>query len=369
MVFILVDDMGYGDIGPFRVTDIKTPHLDRLACEGVKLTDSYAAGSVCSPTRVALPTGRYQHRVGIEHADIQIGSDKALSTSEISIAKMLKNNGCATGINGKWHVAGTVEFGPNAHGFDQFFGFLGPNVDFYTHQQHFPMKGVPDLWENTQPVKTQGYLPDLITEHSVTFIKNQASKPFFLFISYNAPHWPFQPPDQSGAAEPEHRHLATRQDYNPMVERVDDGIGEILQILDENKLAENTLVIFTSDNGGERLSRNAPFFHYKTTLWEGGIRVPSLIRWPKQIPAGITSQQANITMDMTATILAVTGTEPPDGRLLDGINILPIIKGEKPIQERTFFWRQPILEFENCTPTYRTGKFREVRIEPLCFFS
>ncbi len=352
VVFILVDDMGYGDIGPFGVTDIKTPHLDRLAREGVKLTDSYAAGSVCSPTRVAFLTGRYQHRVGMEWANYWIGSDKGLSTSEISIARMLKNNGYATGIIGKWHVGGTVEIAPNAHGFDQFFGFLGPNVDFYTHQEVIPMTGVPDLWENTKPVKAEGYMTDLITEHSVTFITNHARKPFFLFVSYNAPHWPFQPPDRRWVAKPENYLEGTRRDYNRMVERIDDGIGEILQTLDEKKLGENTLVIFTSDNGGERLSRNAPFFHHKATLWEGGIRVPSLIRWPKQIPAGTTSKQANITMDMTATILAVTGTKPPDGRLLDGIDILPIIKGEKPIQERTFFWRLPLMPNENCTPTH-----------------
>ncbi len=349
VIFILVDDMGYGDIGPFGATDLETPHLDRLAREGVKLTDSYSAGSVCSPTRVAFLTGRYQQRVGIEWADIWIGT-KGLPASETSIARMLKNDGYATGIMGKWHVGGTAEFGPNAHGFDEFFGHLGPNVDFYTHRELIPRTGVPDLWENTTPVVREGYMTDLITEGSVGFIEEHAGHPFFLFVSYNAPHWPFQPPDRLWVAYPEERFKGTRRDYNAMVERIDDGVGEILDTLDKKGLASNTLVIFTSDNGGERLSRNVPFFHHKASLWEGGIRVPSLIRWPAQLPGGTTSKQAAITMDYSATILAAAGTEPPAGRSLDGINLLPVLKGEKPVHERTLFWRTPILG--ECKPTY-----------------
>ena len=263
---------------------------------------------------------------------------------------MLKNDGYATGIFGKWHVGGTAEFGPNAHGFDEFFGFLGPNVDFYTHRELIPKTGVPDLFENTEPVEREGYMTDLITERSVSFIQHHAGKPFFLFVSCNAPHWPFQPPDRRWVARPEERFKGTRRDYNGMVERIDDGIGEILEALDQKRLAAQTLVIFTSDNGGERLSRNAPFFHHKATLWEGGIRVPCLIRWPGQLPAGTTSKQANITMDLSATILAAAGTEPPEGRTLDGINLLPILKGEEPLQDRTLFWRMPMLG--PCTPSY-----------------
>ena len=349
VIFILVDDMGYGDIGPFGATDLETPHLDRLAREGVKLTDSYSAGSVCSPTRVAFLTGRYQQRVGIEWADMWIGT-AGLSPSETSIARMLKNDGYATGVFGKWHVGGTAEFGPNAHGFDEFFGFLGPNVDYYTHRELIPRTGVPDLFENTEPVEREGYMTDLITERSVGFIEQHADHPFFLYVSYNAPHWPFQPPDRRWVAYPEERFKGTRRDYNSMVERIDDGIGEILAALDQKRLASKTLVIFTSDNGGERLSRNVPFFHHKVSLWEGGIRVPCLIRWPGQLPAGTTSRQASITMDFSATILAAAGTEPPEGRTLDGINLVPILKGDKPVQDRALFWRTPILG--PCTPSY-----------------
>ena len=347
VVFILADDLGYGDLGAYGATDLATPHLDRLAREGVRLTDNYAAAPVCTPTRVAFVTGRYQQRVGMEWAGGGLETP-GLSTSEISIARMLKNNGYATGIIGKWHMGGTPETAPNAHGFDEFFGHLGANVDFYTHRQVVPKPGVPDLYENTEPVKREGYMTDLITERSVSFIERHAGEPFFLFVSYNAPHWPFQPPDRRWEASPENRLEGTREHYNGMVQRMDEGIGQILEALDRRGLAAGTLVIFTSDNGGERLSRNAPFFNHKATLWEGGIRVPCLIRWPGQLPAGKTSEQAAITMDLSVSILAATGTVPPEGRTLDGMDLLPILQGRKPRQERTFFWRIPFLG--KCTP-------------------
>ncbi len=350
VVFILADDMGYVDLGAYGATDLATPHLDRLAREGVKLTDNYAAAPVCTPTRIAFVTGRYQQRVGMEWARGGLGTS-GLHTSEVSIARMLKNNGYATAIIGKWHMGGRPETGPNAHGFDEFFGHLGANVDFYKHRQVVPKSGVPDLFENTEPVERKGYMTDLITERSVRFIERHAGEPFFLFVSYNAPHWPFQPPDPPSRrweASPENRLEGTRKDYNRMVERLDEGIGQILETLDQRGLAEGTLVIFTSDNGGERLSRNLPFFNHKATLWEGGIRVPCLIRWPGQLPAGKTSEQMAITMDLSVSILVATGTVPPAGRTLDGIDLLPILRGKKPLQERTFFWRIPFLG--ECTP-------------------
>ena len=333
VVFILTDDMGYGDLGSYGATDISTPNLDRMAREGVRLTDNYAAAPVCTPTRVAFLTGRYQQRVGVDWAIWPYG--EGLPASETSVASMLKRNGYATALSGKWH-AGVA--GPNAHGFDEFFGILGANADFFTHRSVVP-EGGPGLFENTEPIEREGYLTDLISQRSVDFIQRHADRPFFLFVSYNAPHWPFQPPDRSWWAGYDNRVQGTRQDYIGMIESIDAGVGRILETLATHGLAENTLVIFTNDNGGERLSRSTPLFHGKGTLWEGGIRVPGLIWWPGQVPAGKTSRQAAITMDMTATILAATGTLPPEGRPLDGIDLLPILKGEKPLQERTFFWR------------------------------
>ena len=346
-IFILVDDMGYGDIGPYGVTDVRTPHLDRMAREGVKLTDTYAAAPVCTPTRIAFLTGRYQQRTGIEWAIHGIGTP-GLPASETSVASMMKKNGYVTGLMGKWHMGGTPETGPNAHGFDEFFGHLGANIDFFTHREVVPHCCRPDLFENGEPVKEEGYMTDLITERSVDFIERHAGKPFFLFVSYNAPHWPFQPPDRRWVATPENRLEGTREDYNGMVKRIDDGVGQILDVLEKRGLSENTLVIFTSDNGGERLSRTAPFFNHKATLWEGGIRVPGLVRWPEHLPAGKTSGQAVITMDFSATILAATGSAPPEGRTLDGIDIVPILSGKEPPQERIFYWRVPFLG--DCKP-------------------
>ena len=347
VIFILVDDMGYGDLGAFGATDLQTPHLDRMAREGVKLTDTYAAAPVCTPTRIAFLTGRYQQRTGIEWAFGGKGTP-GLPTSETSVARMVKKSGYATGLMGKWHMGGTPETGPNAHGFDEFFGHLGPNIDFYTHREVIPRRGLPDLYENEELVEKDGYMTDLITERSVDFIERHAGKPFFLFVSYNAPHWPFQPPNRRWVATGDTRLEGTREDYNGMVERIDDGVGEILDVLEQKGLASNTLVIFTSDNGGERLSRTAPFFNHKATLWEGGIRVPGLVRWPKRLAAGKISDQQVITMDFSATILAATGSTPPEGRSLDGIDIVPILSGEKPQQERVFYWRIPFLG--ECNP-------------------
>ena len=363
VVFILADDLGYGDLGSYGARDIRTPHLDRLAREGVRLTNYYSAGAVCTPTRVAFLTGRYQQRVGMEWANYPIGTP-GLPTSETSVATMLKRNGYTTAVFGKWHVGGTAEFAPNAHGFDTFFGFLGPNVDFFTHREVVPHFRVPDLFEDTKPVEREGYMTDLITERSVSFIERQGQRgdtpPFFLYVSYNAPHWPFQPPDpdRRWEATPENRLEGNRKDYASMVESMDEGVGRILKTLADRGLAENTLVIFSSDNGGERLSRNAPFFNHKATLWEGGIRVPCVMRWPGQLPIGKTSEQAVITMDLTASILAATGTAPPEGRSLDGMDVLPILKGKRPLEERTFFWR--IVEQGVVQKAVRKGRWKYV---------
>ena len=336
VIFILIDDMGYGDIGAYGVTDIRTPHLDQLARQGVKLTDAYVA-PVCTPTRAAFVTGRYQQRVGLEWATTADQKEAGLPASETSIARMLKGNGYKTALFGKWHLGVKPEFGPNAHGFDEYFGILGGNADMYSHKNRV---GEQVLYENTQPVEREGYLTDLLTERAVSYVERHPRDPFFMYVAYNAVHWPFQPPDKPSDVRTSETWMnGTREDYARMLERVDDGVGKILAALDRQGLAGDTLVIFTDDNGGERLSRNAPLSHGKGTLWEGGIRVPCLLRWPGKLPAGRTSDQAAIMMDFSATILAATGTKPPANRPLDGIDILPILAGRKPVIERTFFWR------------------------------
>jgi arylsulfatase A-like enzyme len=345
VVLIITDDVGYGDIGSYGATDIRTPNIDRLAAEGVRLTDFYAAPQ-CTPTRAALMTGRYQQRVLLERALATVGAslEQGLPASGRSLPQLLKNNGYATGLVGKWHLGFKPEFGPNAHGFDYFFGFLSGYIDFYHHTRGGD--GAPDLFENTTAVREDGYMTDLITTRSVQFIAKHAGAPFFLEVAYNAAHWPFQPPDRPSKAAgngafqgPASSPPATRKDYAAMLERADEGVGEIVKELERRGLTQNTLVIFTNDNGGEWLSSNAPLFHRKDTLWEGGIRVPAIFRWPGRLPAGTTSGQVGITMDLTASILAATNTPVPANARPDGIDILPVLEGRTPAIARTLFWR------------------------------
>ena len=342
VILIITDDVGYGDFGAYGAPDIKTPNIDRLAREGVKLTDFYAAPT-CTPTRASLITGRYQQRVGLEEALPSAGPrDRGLLPTGRSLPQLLKNNKYATGLIGKWHLGWKPEFGPNEHGFDYFFGFKSGAIDFYTHES---ADGSHDLFENTMPVHPDGYMTDLITARAVRFIEQHAKEPFFLDVSYNAAHWPFQVPDHYSKARavayqgPLDDPAPTRADYAAMLERADQGIGEILQSLRALGLERNTLVIFTNDNGGEWLSRNAPLFNRKATLWEGGIRVAAIFRWPAHLPAGKVSDQQGIFMDLTASILAATNTPVPADARLEGINLLPILEARSPKVERTLFWR------------------------------
>jgi len=342
VVLIVTDDLGYGDVGSYGAPDAKTPNIDRLAREGVRLTDFYANGSTCTPTRAALISGRYQQRFELERP-LGTGVDTGLPAEGRSLPQLLKNNGYATGLVGKWHLGERPQFGPNAHGFDYFFGFKSGFIDYY---QHTGGDGMHDLFENEAPAHVDGYMTDLITQRSVRFIEQHARQRFFLEIAYNAPHWPYQVPDHPSTARDDAVHLqpydpdsGTRQDYVAMLERADQGIGAILALLDKTGLTENTLVIFTNDNGGEWLSRNAPLFHRKWTLWEGGIRVPAILRWPGRLPAGQVSRQVGITLDLTASILAATNTPVPAAARPDGINLLPILGGRSPAVERTLFWR------------------------------
>jgi arylsulfatase A-like enzyme len=345
IVLIITDDMGWADIGSYGATDIATPNIDGLARDGVRLTDFYANGVLCTPTRAGLISGRYQQRYGLEIAlpsEAAPNGDKGLPVRGHSLPRLLKNNGYATALIGKWHLGYKPEFSPNAHGFDYFFGLKSGYHDYYAHTGG---DGKPDLWEDDQPTAVQGYMTDLITERAVQFIA-QSRGPFFIDVAYNAPHWPYQPPDKPSVAPGNARHVmpheagtSTRADYVAMVERVDRGIGDILRILEQRGLASNTIVIFTNDNGGEWLSNNAPLFSRKWTVWEGGIRVPALIRWPGRIPAGSVSDQVGITMDLTASILAATGTLIPKDVRLDGINLFPVLEGKAPEVFRTLFWR------------------------------
>ena len=339
ILFILADDLGYGDLGCYGCPDIKTPHLDRLAVEGVKFTDFYANGAVCSPTRAAFLTGRYQQRLGLDDALYYQEMGRGLPENGQTIADALGAAGYATGISGKWHVGYDRQRQPRQQGFDHFFGFLGGNHHYFAHMDRI---GVPDLWLDNDAIEREGYTTDLLTEDALTFIEAHHESPFFLYLSHAAPHFPWQgPDDRDKVVKPKHKswQQGDRETYIAMVERMDSGIGKVLAKLDELELRGKTLVVFTSDNGGHTYSRNAPLRGAKATIWDGGTRVPCIARWPGVLPPGKVTSQIGITMDWTATFRSLGGTATdPTGA--DGIDLLPIITGEESARERTLFWRR-----------------------------
>lgn len=349
VVLIMTDDAGYGDFGRYGARDVRTPHIDGLARDGVRLTDFYANGATCTPTRAGLISGRYQQRYQLEAplgAQAEKDRERGLPATGRSLPQLLRNRGYATALVGKWHLGWTSEFTPAAHGFEYFFGFKSGYIDYYQHTAGTDSPLKADLFENDQAVEVPGYMTDLITDRSVRFIEQNASRPFFIDVAYNAPHWPYQRPNQPSTARDNGRHLSafdsatsTRADYVAMLEHVDAGVGRILAALDRLDLRRKTIVIFTNDNGGEWLSHGGPLFHHKSSVWEGGIRVPAIIRWPGQIPAGSVSAQLGMTMDLTASILAASGAAVPAETQLDGINLLPVLTGKAPQIERTLFWR------------------------------
>jgi arylsulfatase A-like enzyme len=346
IVLIITDDVGYGDFGAYGAPDIKTPNIDALAKAGTKFTDFYSNGATCTPTRAGLISGRYQQRFALERPLSGVSSpdkDLGLPVTGRSLPQLLKNGGYATGLIGKWHLGYQPTNSPLAHGFETFFGFKSGYIDYYQHTDGF---GLPDLFENDKPVSVEGYSTDLITQHAIKFIEDHARTPFFLDVSYNAAHWPYQLPDHPSTAIDKARHVMpydentnTRDEYVKIMERADQGVGQIVAALGRAGLANNTLVIFTNDNGGEWLSRNAPFFNRKGSVYEGGIRVPAILRWPGHVPAGAVTKQVGITMDLTATILAAASVPVPAEAKFDGINLVPAIAAGARPTPRMLFWR------------------------------
>jgi len=344
VLFILADDLGYGDLSCYGRPDYQTPVLDALARQGVKFTSAYAAAPVCTPTRCALATGRYPQRtdVGLREPLTARDRDQGLPADHPTIASLLKGNGYDTALIGKWHLGWKPEFGPNRHGYDEFFGILSGAGDYFTHRSSD--NAGPDLWDNLEPVQRVGYLTDLLSDRAAAFITRRRTKPFFLSLHYTAPHSPWEGPEDEAIGHTSHGEGpmldgGSLKIYASMVRSMDAGIGRVLQALGRAGLDRQTLVIFTSDNGGERYSYNWPFSFQKFFLWEGGIRVPAIVRWPGTIPRGRVTDQPIVTMDWTATILALTGTQPDAAYPLDGEDIMPVCKGTRPLYDRTLFWR------------------------------
>ena len=346
IIFILADDLGWGDLSCYGRPDYTTPNIDRLASQGTKFTDAYSASAVCTPTRCGYITGRYpaRFRIGLEEPLTANNRDVGLEPGQPTVASLLKQSRYDTALIGKWHLGFRPEWGPNSHGFDEFFGILAGAGDYFLHKNGL---GQPDLYENLTPVERNGYLTDLLTDRAVSYVTKRRSAPFFLSLHYTAPHWPWQGPKGGETVTFTDKTIepvkmgggGSLKLYAEMVKSQDEGVGRLMKAVKAAGIDKKTLVIFTSDNGGERFSYEWPFSGDKGDLLEGGIRVPAIVRWPGIVPANRVTQQMAITMDWTATMVAAGKTDAAPGPSLDGIDLLPVIKGASPVRDRTFFWR------------------------------
>jgi arylsulfatase A-like enzyme len=348
VLFILADDLGYGDLSCYGRPDYDTPVLDRLAAQGMKFTSAYAAAPICTPTRCAFITGRYPQRfeVGLQEPLTLRSPPVGLPAGTPTIATHLRAAGYETALIGKWHLGWRPEYQPRRLGFDEFFGSLSGALDYFTHVA--PDSGtssLPDLWANEERVTSDAYLTDLFTEHAVEYVSRPHAKPFYLSLHYTAPHSPWEGPSDSAAADHADHGPGPMTNggslgaYAAMMRSMDEGIGRVLAALRRARRERDTLVIFTSDNGGERYSFNWPFSFAKGSLFEGGTRVPAIVRWPGVVAAGSVTDQAAITMDWTATILAVAGAAADAAASLDGESLLPVLGGDLEPHDRALFWR------------------------------
>lgn len=343
IILIMADDLGYGDLSSYGSSRIRTPEIDRLAAEGLRLTDYHSNGPVCTPTRAALLTGRYQQRAGLEgviYVWHRMNRQMGMDTLEWTLAEALKGQGYATGITGKWHLGYQEKFNPVQHGFDWFRGYVSGNIDY---QNHFDRAGILDWWENDSVRDDPGYSTHLITQHSIEFIEQHAGQPFFLYVAHEAPHDPYQGPDDPAIRaagqqmpEPDDSAYITRA-YREMVAEMDRGIGAMRETVERLGLAEQTLIIFCSDNGATPRGSNGAFRGHKTQLWEGGHRVPAILWWPGTLPAG-TRDQLILAMDWMPTLLGVAGVRQPAPRPLDGIDVFNALREDQPLPEREAFW-------------------------------
>ncbi|VGO17459.1 Arylsulfatase [Pontiella desulfatans] len=352
IVLIMADDMGHADTGFTGSTDIRTPNLDRLAATGAVFEQGYVTHPFCGPSRAGIMSGRYQHRFGFETnpaydpTNMQMG----IAETERLVSTRLKTAGYTTGIIGKWHLGSAAPFHPNRRGFDFFYGFREGGHDYFridtieAGEQHYLLP----LERNNMPAVFEGYLTDTLTDEAVGFIERSKEQPFFLFLSYNAPHAPLQAPEE---AIEKYAHIADpkRRVYAAMVDVMDQGIGRVVQTLEQQGVRENTLVFFLSDNGGPLAapdkphggngSSNGPWRGGKGDFYEGGLRVPMLANWPAAIQPGTSYPEPVISLDISRTIVELGGGETAAPEM-EGVNLMPFLKQEKTGQpHKALFWR------------------------------
>ena len=348
IVFILADDLGYADVSCHGRRDFTTPNIDRIAADGMRFTQAYANSAVCTASRVALITGRYQYRlaVGLEEPLRSLAPRKVgLPPDHPTLPSILKKAGYRSALIGKWHLGSLPDFGPLQSGYDRFYGFRAGVLDYFTHKYGPPSTDTEDLWEDDVKIRQTGYLTDLLGSRAIEVVNEYArsGEPFLVSLHFNAPHWPWEAPGDEAESQRLtslfHFDGGTQRTYQRMIQQMDLQIGRVLQALDANGAAENTIVIFTSDNGGERFADTWPFTGRKTELLAGGLRIPAVIRWPGRIPPGGASEQVTIHMDWLPTLLATVGTAPDPGSPTDGVNLLPCLTQGVAAAPRNLFWR------------------------------
>ena len=355
IVFIVADDLGFADLGCYGGREAEfgpvSPVLDGLAAAGLKFTQGYANSPVCSPTRFALMTGRYQYRLrGAAEEPINSKSRGSatlgLPPEHPTLPSLLRDAGYRTALIGKWHLGYPPHFSPIKSGYQSFFGPMSGGVDYFSHCDS---RGTHDLWQGEQEHREDGYLTDMITDRAVQWLGEVAGpagggQPFFLSLHYTAPHWPWETRDDAALAEEVkdnlfHLHGGNIHRYRKMIHQMDEGIGRVMAALRQAGVDRDTLVVFTSDNGGERFSDNWPLVGGKMDLTEGGIRVPWIAHWPAAIAPGGVSDQQCLTMDWSATILAAAGVAADADHPLDGVSLLPVLHDPAATFERAMAWR------------------------------
>ena len=365
ILFIMADDLGYADVACYGRPDLKTPNVDRIASKGVRFLQGYANSAVCSATRTALMTGRYQYRLRVGLEEPLGGNVIGLPPEHPTLPSLLKKAGYGTTLIGKWHLGSLPNFGPLQSGYDHFYGFRGGALDYYRHTPGGPNE---DLWDDDVQVHQMGYLTELFGNRAVDVVNGYAKtrQPFFVSLHFNAPHWPWEAPGDEKESERlrvQGRGIAdfdggTQKTYQKMIEAMDAQIGRVLQALDANRLTNNTIIVFTSDNGGERFADTWPFTGRKQELLEGGLRIPSIVSWPARVPQGRMSEQVSISMDWLPTLLAAAGAAPDPALPPDGVNLLPLLTGSAPVVPRTLYWRYKA----NAQRAIRDGDMKVLKI-------
>jgi arylsulfatase A len=343
IILIMADDLGYGDLGCYGSRSIKTPNIDALAREGMRFTDYHSNGAVCSPTRAALLTGRYQQRSGIEGVvTAKSHRHTGMALEAVTFAEVLKSAGYTTGLFGKWHLGYATAFNPVKQGFDEFRGFVSGNVDY---RSHLDQEWYEDWWINETLTPEEGYTTDLITRHGVRFIERHKDQPFCLYLPHEAPHYPYQGRKDDAVRFKEHPKQVQggrkdrRAAYREMIEAMDEGVSKIIETVRKLELERRTFVFFCSDNGPAKAGSSGPLRGGKASLWEGGHRVPGIAWWPGRIRPGTVSKETILGMDLFPTMAAIAGAELPEGMKPDGVDLSALLTEGRELPGRTLFWR------------------------------